>query len=57
MSAPIPFIGDPKIGNDEFAFAEAFLRAFPAAINMLRSDVSAAICGTAASEKLSVSAA
>jgi hypothetical protein len=57
MSAPIPFIGDPKIGNDEFAFAEAFLRAFPAAINMLRSDVSAAICGTAASEKLSVSVA
>ena len=42
--------------GDAGAFAAA-LRVFPAASSALREAVSAAICGTAAIEKLSVSAA
>ena len=57
MSAPMPRIGAPKIGAPGVAFFAADFRARPAATNMLRSEVSAASCGTAAIENESVSAA
>ena len=55
MSAPIPRMGVANIGLAG-ALATA-ARARPAAKSMLRLAVSAAICGTAAIEKLSESVA
>ena len=57
MSAPIPRNGVPKMGEVDAGECNAAFRADAAASSMLRSLVSAAICGTAAIEKLSVSAA